>query len=86
MPRLTQTQIDEIYSQRGKKHAYTLAEKYKVSPTTIYNVWKGQAPKTYKDALHKIRKEIEKVRGHPVDDPLFQMWARISHILDEVLE
>lgn len=85
MPRLTQEQHEEIYDLKGKASAHELATGYSVSLTTIYNIWKGIPPRTYKQALHRIRMQLEMTRGLRMSTPVFNMWGNISRILAEVL-
>ena len=85
MPRLTQKQHEEIYDLKGKASASNLAKHYGVSLTTIYNIWKGLPPRTYREALHKIRLQLEMTRGLRMSTPVFNMWVNINRILNESL-
>lgn len=86
MVRLTQREHTEIYAQKGKEKARALAEKYKVSQTTIYNIWKGVAPETYKEALIRIRTKVEKRRGLTMSTDMSTMWGSILQIIGEALK
>ena len=85
MPKLTQEQHEEIYDQKGKVPGYKLAEKYKVSPTTIYNILKGMPPKAHREALYRIRLQLEKGRGLEMSLPVFEMWTNIYNIVNDAL-
>lgn len=83
--KLTETQRLEIYNLKGIKSAYKVAPLYNVTHTTIYNIWKGQSPTSYKHALYKVKVELEKTRGFAMSNILYQMWTNIHKIITDIL-
>ena len=91
MPRGEKNKLNDhqrmnIYKLKGKMSAYKVAEIYKVSHTTIYNIWNAQPPASYRDALLRIRTVLEKTRGHQMTAPVHEAWANISIIIQQALK
>lgn len=85
MPHLTQQQREQIYDLKGKTKAYKVANTFDVSPTTIYNIWKGTSPISYRRALRRIESSLNRLRGYSMTDPVLDEWAIMYKIVTEAL-
>lgn len=83
--KLTETQKMEIFDLKGKKSAYKVAKTYKISHTMVYKIWKGKPPQSYKGALRKIVNELNRARGIPMSDDIFNMWSNIYNTATDAL-